>query len=107
MSNCVDIFMFEIKKIAGRKITVCAYFLMLVVTIFINLQSIPLYSIGSEGEQTTVMTKGGERGNDWNAFFHGLTIRWIDTDGREVKKKVSPMEYIRLQRMIEVTGKKP
>ena len=98
MKNTFGIFIYEIKKVLHRKITVYTFFIILCLTIMLNLQSIPLYSIGAEGTQITDVSKRGERNNDWNAFFHGISIHWIDEDGKEIEKKVSPVEYIRIQR---------
>ena len=66
---------------------------------YMNEESLrDIYSIGTEGENTVVMTEDGERNYDWSAFFNGVPVRWVDEDGNVVEKQVSPLTYIRIQR---------
>ena len=98
MRNLPAILIYEINKVIRRKITVCTFFIILFLTIILNLQSIPLYTVGAEGEQISAVNRRWERDNDWNALFSRISIRWINEDGKEIKKKVGPLEYIWIQR---------
>ena len=51
MKNFGAIYRYECKKIFDRRQTVVVFFLILIATILLNLNSILIYSIGSEGEQ--------------------------------------------------------
>ena len=99
-SNFRIIYFYEIKKIFDRRQTVRVFWLIFAATILLNLYSIPLYSVGSEGEQ--LARHGGEgewnRNPEWRAFVEGMEIRWIDEEGTSVTERVNPFAYIRLQR---------
>lgn len=108
MKFFIDIAAFELKKILGRKITVLSFIVMLILTLGLNLWSIPLYSVGLEGEQATIIAEDGDIDDDWSGLWEGLTISWIDDEGSLVEQKVSPWEYIQMQRTsaMKWSGKK-
>lgn len=95
-----DIYRFEIKKIVGRKQLAVTFLVVFIITLLLNLYSIPLYSVGTEGAQAeTGIENAGDTGSGgWTAMLKGIDIRWIDEEGNTVEKKVGPVSYIRIQR---------
>lgn len=100
MKNFGAIYRYECKKIFDRRQTVVVFFLILIATILLNLNSILIYSIGSEGEQMpwNYDEARPHKASGRKALLDGVEIRWIDEDGALVTKKVNPLAYIRMQR---------
>ena len=100
MKNFWVIYYYECKKIFDRRQTVVVFWLILIATILLNLNSILIYSVGSEGEELPwnyVNENGPQKSSGRSAFLNGVEIRWIDEDGAVVTEKVNPLAYIRLQ----------
>ncbi|MBR1780912.1 MAG: hypothetical protein IJ751_05865, partial [Oscillospiraceae bacterium] len=98
MSSLGSLYRYELKKIVHRRLTLVLLALLLLTTLLLNLQSIPLYSVGSRGADLTVAEEDGGWHTDYRAMLGGIPIRWVDEDGQAAEKTVGALEYIRTQR---------
>ena len=98
MSSLGSLYRYELKKIVHRRLTLVLLALLLLTTLLLNLQSIPLYSVGSRGADLTVAEEDGGWHTDYRAMLGGIPIRWVDEDGQAAEKTVGALEDIRTQR---------
>lgn len=108
MKNFGLIYKYELKKIIKRKLFIILSAVIIVATILINLTTIIEYSVGSSGADLTVEDKYGRTVADYDAFFNGIDIRWVDDSGEVVEERVSPLKYIQMQKEFAMrwTGQK-
>ncbi|MBR0153958.1 MAG: hypothetical protein IJM26_09255 [Lachnospiraceae bacterium] len=92
------IYRYELKKILGRRRVLGAFALVLMLVLLLNLYSIVLFSVGSQGACVTKKNTYDREQTDWSALFTGVPIRWVDEEGTMQEELVSPLRYIRLQR---------
>lgn len=100
MKNFGLIYRYEIKKIAKRKLSIVFFFIILVITLLFNLNSLFEYTVGHRGEHLTIPNEYGTHGSrtDYGAFFRGIEIRYVDDLGNVVKKVVGPFQYLKMKR---------
>lgn len=98
MKNFGLIYQYELKKIVKRKLFIILFAVIVVITILINLMTIFDYSVGCYGANLTVEDEYGRTVDDYDAFFNGIEIRWVNDAGVVVEEKVSPLKYIKMQK---------
>ena len=88
MQNFWLIYRNELAKIGKRRITIVSLIIMGIITLLLNLSSIPLYSVGRLGAY--IHSPG--------ASLLRVPLRYVDQEGNLIEENISALAFIRRQR---------
>lgn len=88
MKTFLFIYRYELVKILRKRSTVIFLILITLITVVLNLNTIPLYSAGRMGAAI----------DNPGAVLGKIPFRYIDDNGELVEEDVSALKYIKLQR---------